>query len=381
VGQHGEAGVVHGSRGTPSNRKIKELDEHIVVTFLKEKKHTDFGPTFAQEQLEKQKKMMLGVETIRSIMIRNGLHKPRRRKDAETHREWRERKAMRGEMLQFDGCYHHWLEDDDEQCMLAAIDDATSDVDAQFEDNEGVHAVFRFWWSYILKHGRPVAIYLDKFSTYKVNHPNAVDNEELMTQFRRAMTELDIRVICANSPQAKGRIERLFNTLQNRLVKELRLAGITTIEAAKTFLKDVYLPSHNARFSIKPRTSGDAHRPLSDELRVKLPSIFSVQSLRRVNNDFTIRFKNVWYQLGEVQNTTVYRCDNVTIEERLDGSIHLRLRDVYLEYIVLPERPKKSRAKVTALTHERQYHKPADDHPWKKAARAGLECKISRNAR
>jgi hypothetical protein len=288
--------------------------------------------------------------------------------------------SMRGELVQFDGSYHDWFETGGEACLLAAIDDATSEVSATYEDNEGVHAVFRFWWRYLLINGLPVAIYLDKFSTYKVNHKSAVDNADMLTQFERAMNELGVKVICANSPEAKGRVERLFGTLQDRLVKEMRLRDIKGREDANRYLADEYLSDHNARFSVSPKQEGDAHRPLTEELKKKLSSIFSVHSERKVNNDFTLQFKSHWFQLSATQDTTVYKRDAVTIEERLDGSLHIRLRDSYLAYTKLPERPKKVRMLVTALTRETPRWKPPVDHPWRKAIRVATELKKSRNA-
>lgn len=325
---------------------------------MHEKKHRDFGPTFAQEQVFKKKNIALSVETVRSILSEENLWKPKRRRIVGIHREWRQRMALMGELVQFDGSYHDWFEDGTEACLLAAIDDATSGVEALVENNEGVSAVFRFWWSYLLRQGRPVAIYLDKFSTYKVNHKSAVDNAEIKTQFGRAMADLDIRVICANSPEAKGRIERLFGTLQDRLVKELRLAGIKDRDRANEFLAETYLPEHNGRFSVAPRSVGDAHRPLTEELRGRLPSIFSVQSDRRVNNDYTIRFKGRWYQMKATKGMAVYKGDTVTVEERLDGSTHIRLRNTYLTYEVLPERPRPSKTTPVALVKQSTAHIP-----------------------
>lgn len=380
-----ERGVVHGNRGKSSKRKIDAKTVKEIVTHLKKKECSGFGPTFAQEQLMKKKSITCGVETVRTIMSMHDLWKPKKRTGPAIHREWRERRAMRGELVQFDGSYHQWFEDrGEEECLLAAIDDADNDITAAFEDNEGVPAVFRFWVAYVLVKGLPVAVYLDKFGTYKVNHKNAVDNEEMMTQFKRAMTELDIEVINANSPQAKGRIERLFGTLQDRLVKELRLAGISDRAAANVFLKATYLPDHNRRFKVMPRSAGDAHRPLSDDLRTRLSSIFSVQSTRTVGNDFTIRFKNQWLQLGATQNTTIYRGETVIIEERLDGTLYVRLKDIYLSYTALPARPERIRGRVTALTREKPRVVPPPGHPWRRAAAAETErknLKRLRNAR
>lgn len=369
VKKYGEQGIVHGNRGKRSKRKTDAQTVKAIVTHLKKKGCTGFGPTFAHEQLTKEKVAALSVETVRAIMSAHDLWKPKERTSKEIHREWRERRALHGELVQFDGSYHLWLEDrGDEECLLAAIDDADNDVNATFEDNEGVWAVFRFWLAYVLAHGLPVALYMDRFSTYKVNHKNAVDNAEMMTQFKRAMTELGVEIINANSPQAKGRIERLFGTLQDRLVKELRLAGIADRTATNVFLKEAYLPDHNRRFKVVPRTEGDAHRPLSDELRKRLSSIFSVQSKRTVGNDFTIRFKNAWLQLGATQEITVYRGETVTVEERLDSTIHVRFKDTYLNYTSLPTRPERVRGRVTALTTEKPRVIPPPGHPWRRAA-------------
>ena len=374
----GEQGVIHGNRSrVPWNATGANTTKSIVV-FLKKKNHRDFGPTFAMEQLEKQKDIALSRETVRSIMIKQELWKSRPRTGSAIHRAWRERKSMYGELVQFDGSYHRWFENTEKHCLLAAIDDATGTVSAVFEDNEGVHAVFRFWWRYVGTRGLPGAIYLDKFSTYKVNHESAVDNEELMTQFTRAMRELDVRVINANSPEAKGRVERLFGTLQDRLVKELRLDGSRDRETANRFLDSTYLPDHNKRFGVPAREKGNAHRPLTKEQRKRLPSIFSVQSKRVVTNDFTIQFKSRWYQLSAQQPIAVYRADIVTIEERLDGTTHMRLRDTYLSFTLINKLERATRPRVTALTKQTLQWKPPADHPWRRAAAAETAKKRTR---
>lgn len=381
---HGLEGVTHALRDRRSNNATDPKIIAAVVVFLKQEKHRDFGPTFAMEQLAKRN-ILLSRECVRSIMSDHDLWKPREREGPAIHREWRDRKPLYGELVQFDGSYHDWFENGAEHCLLAAIDDATSAIPrATFSDNEGVHAVFRFWCRYIEVHGRPAAIYLDKFSTYKINHENAVDNTEMMTQFQRAMRELGIEVISANSPEAKGRVERLFGTLQDRLVKEMRLRSIKNRDDASAYLADEYLPEHNARFAIDARLEGDAHRKLTDELRERLPSIFSVQSERNVNNDFTVRFKNQWFQLAATQPIAVYRGDTVTIEERLDGSIHVRLKDTYLAYSPIAKYERQARPRVTALTREKPRWKPPADHPWRRAAARAAESKNlkkSRNAR
>lgn len=366
VKKDGMQGIRHGHCGKQSHNATLTQTIQKVRTFLKQKKHKDFGPTFAQEQLEKNG-VVLSVETVRTVMVKEKLWKVHARRGPKIHRTWRERMAQYGMLVQFDGSYHDWFENGKEVCLLAAIDDATSNiVSALFEENEGVLACFRFWKAYAECHGRPVAIYLDKFGTYKVNHKNAVDNAEMMTQFERAMLALDIRVICANSPEAKGRVERLFGTLQDRMVKEMRLSSMKKRDEANIFLKDIYIPDHNQRFSVAARQADDAHRPLTDMMRASLSSIFSVHSVRKVNNDFTIQFKTKWFQINATQKTTVYKRDTVIVEEWLDGSMYIRLKQSYLAYTELPERPKPLHVPVVALTCETPRWIPPANHPWRK---------------
>jgi len=366
VEERDRGGAVHKLKGqTPSNT-TPNIISRKVVTFFEKEKHHDFGPTFAQEKLA-DIGISLNTETLRLLMIKKDIWKSRPRHGPQIVRVWRERKESFGELVQFDGSYHDWFENGDEECLLAAIDDATGKiVHAVFDDDEGVYAVFRFWLAYLEAYGRPVAIYLDKFSTYKVNHKNAVDNAEFITQFQRAMRELDIRVICANSPQAKGRVERLFGTLQDRMVKEMRLRDIKAQNEANLYIYEKYIPDHDKRFSVTAKNQIDAHRPLTDDMRKKLSSIFSVQSKRKVNNDYTIQFKTLWFQLEPIQKTTVYKRDEVIVEERLDGTIHIRLKHVYLEYRVLPSRPKPIRIPIVALTTQKPRWTPPKNHPWKK---------------
>lgn len=366
VEKDGAVGAVHKSKGRAPGNATDEATVKKVVAFFEEKKHEDFGPAFAQEKLA-AKGIVMNTETLRLLMIKKEIRKLHKRRGSQIVREWRERKEYFGELVQFDGSYHDWFEKGEEECLLAAIDDATSIiVKAEFEDNEGVCAVFRFWWAYMEAHGRPVAIYLDKFSTYKVNHKNAVDNPEFITQFQRAMKELDVRVICANSPQAKGRIERLFGTLQDRMVKEMRLLDIKTRIAGNKYISEEYLLDHNKRFSVPAKSTIDMHRPLSDDLRSRLSSIFSVQSKRKVNNDYTIQFKTKWFQLEATQDTAVYKRDEVIVEERLDDTLHIRLKNVYLKYHELPDRPKPLNVPVVALTKRKPDWKPPLNHPWRR---------------
>lgn len=367
--EEGSEGLVHHSRGRRGSRKTAEGVEQKVIRSIKDTYH-DFGPTLAAEKLRGEHKVKLCTETIRQIMIGANLWKERKRRTKQDYHQWRERKAGYGEMQQFDGSYHDWFEGRNpailEACLLASIDDATGKITgAAFAANEGVEAVFDFWKIYILVNGKPVVIYLDKFSTYKINHRSAVDNHDLMTQFQRAAKQLTIRLIPAHSPQAKGRIERLFQTLQDRLVKEMRLHNISTIAEANIFLRDTFIPWFNTQFSVSPRSPVDMHTRITTDLQKGLNSIFSVHSSRLINDDFTIRFKNKWYQLQEVQPTTVYKTDTVTIEEWLDTTVHITCKGEQLNYLLLPERPAKQKTQPLILTTHKLNWKPASNHPWR----------------
>ena len=214
----GATALIHKQRGQPSHNRLPEKERAKIACLLKEQYH-DFGPTFAAEKLNELHKIDHDPKTIRAIQIKEGLWKPRRSKTKDVHRSWRQRRLAAGEMIQFDGSYHDWFEGRGgvrESCLLGSIDDATGMiVELEFAPHEGVFPVFAFWKAYIEIHGKPRQIYMDKFSTYKMNSHAAKDNPDLKTQFERAMIELHIEPLFANSPQAKGRVERLFDTLQD----------------------------------------------------------------------------------------------------------------------------------------------------------------------
>ena len=360
--------LAHGNRGKVSNRRIDDDILKKAKKYLKENYH-DFKPLFASEKLSELHKINLSSEKVRQIMIKDGLWKPKPRKGAKKKHAWRARKDNFGEMEQFDGCYHYWLEKrlDEELCLLLSVDDATGKIThGKFNYHEGVKPVFDFWLEYFENNGLPLSIYIDKFSTYKVNHKNAVDNSELMTQFERAMKQVGVKPITAHSPEAKGRVERMFETLQDRLIKEMRLANISTVEQANEFLKE-YIPKFNAKFAVAPSRKADLHKKINKTLEQELPQIFSVQAQRIIHNDYTIMFKTQYFQLDQVQPTTVYKKDKVTIEEHLDGEIKINLKGHYLSYKVLPERPKKEiNIKLSVLTKNKQPGwKPPTNRPWR----------------
>lgn len=364
----GHDSLIHGLRGRTGSRKTNVCLENMIVHIIKEKYH-DFGPLMAWEKITTVHGMTIGRETIRAIMTRNHIWKSTKRKRSQ-YFSWRDRRASYGELEQFDGSYHDWFEGRNptlpEACLLAAIDDATGRITyAVMDKNESVEAVFSFWKAYIQKQGVPKEIYLDKFSTYKINHPTAVDTAELLTQFERAAKELGIHLIKANTPQAKGRIERLFKTLQDRLVKEMRLANIYTIEAANLFLKDTFIPWFNSRYAVIPQSDHDHHRKLDLSTIYQLDSIFSKQYVRSINNDFTVAYKGRWYQLKQIQPITVFKTNKVLIEDRVDNTIKIKYKDRYLNFFPLPEKPKKLKPNPVILTTHKLNYIPPKDHPWR----------------
>lgn len=367
VMKEGAEGVPHKSRGRPGNRKFNDDLIKKTMSILGEK-YSDFKPTFASEKLLENHGIKINKESLRQLMIAEGLWKPKSRKQPKSRHVWRLRMDHYGEMEQFDGSYHHWLEDRGKKCcLLLSVDDATGRITkAKLDTNEGTVAVFNFWLEYIKEHGLPLSIYLDKFSTYKINHPSAVDNKDLMTQFQRAMNQVGVKTITAHSPEAKGRVEKMNGTLQDRLVKELRLANISTIKEANEFLK-TYIPKFNKQFAVVPAKQDDLHKKINQSLKTKLPQIFSIQAQRKVNNDYTIMFENQFFQLEERQPTTVFKRDTVTIEKHLNGVVKINLKGHYLNYQVLPERPKKVKdIPLPALTNRKADYKPPANHPWRK---------------
>lgn len=337
----GSKAIAHAGRGKISNFKISCGERELIVNLIKEH-YSDFGPTFATEKLAENHNIIRDPKTIRAIMVEEKIWaSQRKKKSIVAHRSWRLRRANYGELVQFDGSYHHWFEDRNrtgELCLLAAIDDATGCIiHATFDAHEGVFPVFTFWHQYLLQVGKPISIYLDKFSTYKMNHKVATENHELKTQFQRAMTELRIEPIFANSPQAKGRVEKLFKTLQDRLIKELRLQNISDIESANKFLTKKFIPAFNKRFAVTARNPANLHRALSEKEKAVLPAILSRQTVRTVQNDFTISFNSQWYQLLSNQPVTVCKRDKIIVEERTDQTIHFCLRNKYLNVKPIPK--------------------------------------------
>ena len=321
----GDGAVIHGLRGRRSNhRKPEGLRERVLGIYREE--YGDFGPTLASEKLA-ERGLALLPETLRLWLMAEGLWERKRRR--ERHRRRRERRACWGELVQMDTSIHDWLEGRGERMVLVAmIDDATNGVRARFYGGETVASHFDLLSRWLEEHGRPVAVYADRDSIFQAWSKGQVDYSG-QTQFERALRELDVALIRAYSPQAKGRVERLFGLAQDRWVKELRLAGVCTQAEANRVLDGRLLPAYNGRFTVRPASANDAHRPLGPEHL--LEAILSVQTQRTVANDYTVRFGNRVYQL-DPPIWPGLRGGKVTMEERADGRLAIRFREHYLRF-------------------------------------------------
>lgn len=339
VGCKGKKGLIHGLRGRASNRRLSAGVLHQAVALVK-RHYPDFGPTFAQEKLVEVHEVRVSVSSLRQAMIAEGHWKTR--KQRPFYRAWRERRPCVGELVQLDGSDHDWFEGRGPRCVLLPyVDDATSRVlDGRFIPVEDTLNLMTATKVYLQTCGRPLAFYVDKDSIYKINRQATIDEElrdaQPLTQFSRAMGELGIEVITANSPQAKGRVERGHGTHQDRLVKELRLAGISTVEKANPFLRDAYFPAHNARFAVAPASPINVHRPLLKTHR--LHEILSVRSPRVLAHDFTLRYQHRCFQLLADQPCRIRPGVDIDVETRLDGSTHLRFKEFYLNFKAIPLR-------------------------------------------
>lgn len=355
----GTTSLIHGNRGRESNRATNP-DLVLRALNLVKENYADFGPTFASEKLLDNHKIDLDHETLRRLMIKDGIWKVKAQKVAVKH-FWRERKDCLGEMVQLDGSPHHWFENRAEPCTLIAfIDDATSRILwLEFAKSESTESLMNATKNYLLRHGAPASYYTDRGVVYRINHNNP--DGDKVTQYKRAMDELHIKLIHARSPEAKGRIENLFGTLQDRLVKELRLANISTVDEASEFAQTIYMPKHNAKFSVKPKSATNLHKAIEN---YDLEQILCLKEERQINNDFTITYKGKWLQLLEKQATIVRPKTTITIHERLDGAIEVYLRKTKLNFKPLPERPKKAITLKAAPASKA--HTPKADHPWRR---------------
>jgi transposase len=359
VKKEGQRGVVHRSRGRPSNRKIADQLKEKVIKLYRGR-YKDFGPTLASEKLLERDGVSISDETLRRWLIEAGdWERVRKRK---RHRQWRERKGHRGEMVQIDGSHHAWFEDRGAPCVLMGyIDDATGDVFGRFYDYEGTMPAMDSFKRYIRRRGLPLKVYLDGHSTYKSTAKPTIEDEldgvEPLSEFERALKELGVEVSHAHSPQAKGRIERLFRTFQDRVIKEMRLRGIRTIEEGNRFLEE-YLPLYNERFSVRPREKEDLHRPLPRG--IDLNAILCIKTERALRNDFTVAHNHKLYQIEEAT-----KASKVIVQDRMDGSMKITYQGRALRFREITQRPIREN-KPSVATKRRKTYIPPVDHPWRR---------------
>ena len=377
---NGSQDIAHKGRNRSSNRQIKACDIAAVMNIVREK-YADFGPTLAHEHLKQDGKISFGVEILRRAMMEAGLWKSKSRKAKRNHMT-RERRPCFGELVQIDGSLHQWFEDRGPMCsLLAYIDDATSSVvHAQFVESESTWSYFEATKAYFKTHGRPLSVYTDKHSVFRINASkegqSATSDSHGDTQFGRALKMLEVEIIYAQTPQAKGRVERLYQTLQDRLVKALRLAKISTIDAANAFLPK-YLADHNQRFAVDPQDSSNLHRPLDPAVDVE--RVFLLQESRSLSDTLTCQYKNKAYQIHHDKANYTLAKAKITVLENREGQVFLDYRGKPLRFSVIQTKPLNNdvdtktlnsvvdhiKKKVTKQTPAATPHKPAATHPWR----------------
>jgi hypothetical protein len=357
-------GLISKRRGTASNNRIDAGVSQKALDLIK-KKYADFGPTLAHEKLLEIHKVQLSRESVRKLMIAEGVWKPRRAKKSAVH-QMRERRACLGELVQIDGSDHAWFEERGERCtLLVFIDDATGKLlELLFVHDETFFAYCEAARHYFERSGKPVAFYSDKHGVFRVNIQQPLGEGKGMTQFGRAMQELDIQIICANSPQAKGRVERANQTLQDRLVKELRLRNLSTIEAGNKYLPEC-CEDFNRRFAVPPRSTHDAHRPLLKTENLDL--ILTRQDTRLLSKNLTIQFNKIIYQIQSDRPGYALRNAQVTICENAQGVVTILYKNKSLPYTIFKKLPHQAEAvdsKNLNLAIQVPIPPPSD-HPWR----------------
>jgi len=334
--QVGDKSVIHGLKGQVSNRRIDEADKEKGIEILSADVYEGFGPTLAAEYLRKKHGITASKETVRQWMMGAKLWRGKKAKLKRVH-VWRPRRSQFGELVQWDTSAHDWLEGRGERLyLIAMIDDATSRLLARFVRHDSTEENMRLLWTYLEKHGRPLAFYTDKASLFgtaqkrKRDEPGIDQDAVEMppTQIGRALRELGIAWIPAHSAQAKGRVERNFETAQDRLVKGMRVEAVRTLEQANEYLEQEYLPWWDKTLTVPPAREEDAHRPLEE--KVNLAGVLSYVEMRQVDNDYTLRWDGQRYKILRSQIVVGLRKANVRVEQRLDGSIAVRYQDRYL---------------------------------------------------
>jgi transposase len=365
--EQGAAGLVSKHRGRTANNRLAEDVKRRALNLLKTK-YRGFGPTLAHEKLVEKEKLKLSDESVRQLMIAEGLWKARKAKKVVVH-QLRERRACFGELVQIDGSPHDWFEGRAEHCtLLVFIDDATGKlVQLRFVESESFFSYAQAAEGYFQQYGKPVAFYSDKLGVFRVNVPSRGDGDAL-TQFGRAMQELAIQIICANSPQAKGRVERVIQTLQDRLPKEMRLRGIASMTAGNAYLP-TFIADFNQRFAVEARSSVDAHRPLA--AKEDLARILTWQETRTLSKNLTLQFEKIVYQIQTDRPSYALRNAQVTVCVNAQDQITILYHGKALPYSIYKQQAKQaeivsSKQLDLALQAPPLPPKPAPDHPWRR---------------
>ena len=349
---HGAVGLVHRLRGRASNRRLSaELRARIVKRH--QERYADFGPTLACEKLAAEG-LVLSPDTLTALLKERHLWQRRRRRGR--HRQRRERRSSWGSMVQMDGSHHDWFEGRAPWCVLMVlIDDATNRTYARFYRAETTEAAFDAFGRWCRRNGLPRSLYVDRHGIYRdQEHP------QKPTQFGRAMKELNVELIQAHSPQAKGRVERRHRVFQDRLVKELRLRNISDVEQANASLEKIFLPELNRRYAVQARRAADLHRRLPPDMA--LGEILCVQEARVVGRDWCVRWRNGWLQIPAVHAALELAGKRVLLKQLAGGNLLLTYQDQPLSYKVLAVRMTAPRSLPVGVN--RKAWKPGPDHPW-----------------
>jgi transposase len=361
--RNGDKAVIHAGRGRASNRKIADEQREKALQILRQEIYRGFGPTLAAEYLAKQHGVTVSRETLRGWMTEAGLWRSKPQRVDKVH-TWRARRSRCGELVQWDTSEHEWLEGRGPKLyLISMIDDASSRLLAHFVEHDSTEENLRVLGQYVERHGRPVSFYTDKASLF-VTTPKRQrgelaekDARQLPpTQIGRALEELGIEWIAAHSPQAKGRVERGFGTAQDRLVKGLRVAAVTTLEQANVYLENEFLPWWNQTLTVSPASADDAHRALGNEHN--LAAILSHVETRQVSGDYTIRFAGKLYQIQRADVRAGLRGGTVRVERRLDGTLAVRFHDRYLHVSECPPQPKAVPPRSSAKKEGKVHRKP-----------------------
>jgi transposase len=366
--ERGAGGMMNKMRGKASHNQLKESVVQRVVDLVLER-YRDFGPTLATEKLVELHGITISDESVRKIMIAEGIWKQRRKRKYRVF-QMRERRAVFGELIQIDGSDYDWFEGRSPRCtLLVFVDDATGKlVELWFVPHESFFGYCEAARHYFEHYGKPGAFYSDKHGIFHLNNPEVTPGDGL-TEFGRAMQELDIQIICANTPQAKGRVERANQTLQDRLTKELRLLNISTPEEANAYLP-IFIEEYNRRFAVEPRSNLDAHRPLpsTDDL----DWILSRRETRSLSKNLTLQYHKVIYQIRVDRPTYAMRKAVVTISENAKGEVSILYKGKPLSFVIFHQQVHQAEVVPAKsidfeLRNRSKAHKPAPDHPWRRS--------------